>query len=76
MLNHNQRAVNSACISGLAREIRELATNLHTHATNNAMRSALEKLERAHVHELIARAEIITHRSRELLALMGEEVPG
>ena len=76
MLNQNQQAVNSACISGLAREIRELATNLHTHATNNAMRTAMDKLERAHVHELIARAEVITHRSRELLALMGEEVPG
>ena len=75
-MNQNQQAVNSACISGLAREIRELATDLHTHATNNAMRTAMDKLERAHVHETIARAEIITHRSRELLALMGEEVPG
>jgi len=71
-----QTAVNHQCQSGLAREIRELATNLHTHATNNAMRTAMDKLERGHVHETIARAEIITHRSRELLALMGEEVPG
>ena len=76
MLNQNQMAVNRQCKSGLAREIRELATNLHTHAVNNSMRTALDKLERGHVHETIARAEIITHRSRELLALMGEEVPG
>ena len=72
----NQTIVNSHCQSGLTGEIRDLTANLHTHATNNAMRHTLDKLDRAHVHETIARAEIITHRSRELLALMGEEVPG
>ena len=71
-----QAAVNSHCQSGLARELRELATNLHTHCTNNAMRHTLDKLERAHVHETIARAEVIVMRSRDLLSLMGEEVPG
>ena len=74
-MDSNQATVNSHCQSGLARELRELAENLHTHATNNAMRSAIGTINRAHVHELIARAEVIVMRSRDLLSLMGEEVP-
>ena len=74
-LTQNQQAVNSHCQSGLARELRELAENLHTHATNNAMRSAIGTINRAHVHELVARAEVVIMRSRDLLSLMGEEVP-
>ena len=74
-MDSNQTFVGAACQSGLARELRELAENLHTHATNNAMRSAIGTINRAHVHELIARAEVVIMRSRELLSLMGEEVP-
>ena len=74
-IQQNDSKVNRECQSGLAREISELVWNLHYHAINNQTRSDIGELEKCHVHELIARSEVVIMRSRDLLSLMGEEVP-